>query len=294
MQDQIIIGMLGNIRVSAISGKRLVEEARSIHGLSRVLTAALGRQLLMTSIMSASLKSKNESVTTIIHGGGPAGNLVCVGRYGAKVKGYAASPLVELPLTPSGKLDVGGVVGRSGRLTVIRDLSMKEPYVGECNLVSGEIAEDFAQYYTVSEQTPSLVYLGVRIRPDTGEVLSAGGVLAQPMPGCPDEEIDLLQDCAPNIAELSRMLEEGTPLVEAVQTAVGPALTLTVLDSIVPELCCDCSRDRIERALIALGRQELEDMIEKDGGAELSCHFCNLIYRFDAAELAALLQAAME
>ena len=280
----------GALRFTAISGKELVEEARRIHNLSRVCTAALGRQLLVTAIMAAGLKAETDSLTTIIKGDGPAGSLVCTGRYGALVKGYIANPEVELPLTPNGKLDVGAAVGRRGKLTVIRDLSLREPYVGECNLISGEIAEDFAQYYTASEQTPSLVYLGVRMRPDTGEVLAAGGLVAQPLPDCPDEEIDLLQNQAQEIANLTRYLEQGLSLDAALQKALGDQLPITVAGTAMPSWSCDCSRSRTERALIALGRDELTDMIQQDGGAELLCHFCNKKYVFSADDLSALLQ----
>jgi len=294
MQDQIYNALLcgGTIRVSAISGREMVEKARKIHGLSRVCTAALGRQLLMTAIMAADLKHETQKLTTVIKGTGPVGSLVCCGRYGAKVKGYAVNPEVELPLNEIGKLDVAAAVGTTGKLTVIRDLSLREPYVGECNLISGEIAEDFAQYYTVSEQTPSLVYLGVRVRPDTGEVQAAGGFLAQALPGCPDEDIDLLQERVLKIAKMAQLLQDGMPLSLALNEMLGEKLKLEILDSCVPVWECDCSRERTEQALIALGREELEDMIAEDGGAELSCHFCNKQYRFTAEDLTALLQEA--
>ncbi len=294
MHEDILLQALllqGGVRVTAISGGVMAEEARRIHSLSRVCTAALGRQLMATAMMASQLKHADESLTTIFRGNGPAGNLVCTGRYGALVKGYVANPAVELPLTPAGKLDVAGAVGKSGKLTVIRDLSLREPYVGECNLVSGEIAEDFAQYFTASEQQPSLVYLGVRMLPEEGTVLAAGGLIAQPLPGCPDEAIDALQARAADIPKLTLRLEQGATLEQAV---------FELFEGLEPELAgkkqplwqCDCSRMRTERALIALGREELTDMIEKDGGAELTCQFCNKAYGFTAADLQALLKEA--
>ncbi len=283
--------MGGAIRVTAISGKVLVEEARRVHSLSRVCTAGLGRQLMATAMMATQLKHEEESLTTILRGTGPAGNLVCTGRFGARVKGYVANPEVELPLSPSGKLDVSGAVGSTGKLTVIRDLSLREPYVGEVSLISGEVAEDFAQYFAVSEQQPSLVYLGVRVRPEDGTVLAAGGLFAQPLPGCPDEDIELLQEKAADIEHLSIKLEEGMAL-EAALAELFSGMELELTGELSPVWECDCSVERTERALIALGREELTDMIEQDGGAELTCQFCRKAYSFDAQALRSLLKEA--
>lgn len=184
MQDRIIRGLLGQdtARFTAISGKDLCEKARRTHGLSRVCTAALGRTLLATVMMGTDLKDPRDRLTTIIKGGGPAGNIVCTAGNAGAVKGYIENPGLELPLGPDGKLDVSTAVGWFGELTVVRDLGMKEPYVGRCNLVSGEIAEDFAQYFVMSEQQPSLVYLGVRVDPQSGTVRAGGGLMIQPLP----------------------------------------------------------------------------------------------------------------
>ncbi|HWR23542.1 MAG TPA: Hsp33 family molecular chaperone HslO [Feifaniaceae bacterium] len=292
-KDTILQALLmgGAVRVTAISGKAMIEEARRIHSLSRVCTAALGRQLMATAMMAAQLKHEGESLTTILRGTGPAGNLVCTGRFQARVKGYAANPEVELPLKPSGKLDVSGAVGSGGKLTVVRDLSLREPYVGEVSLVSGEVAEDFAQYFAVSEQQPSLVYLGVRLRPGDGDVLAAGGLFAQPLPGCPEEDILLLQEKAADIERLSLKLEEGLTL-EAALKELFSDMELELTGSLSPAWECDCSVERTERALIALGREELTDMIEQDGGAELTCQFCRRAYSFDAQALSTLLMEA--
>lgn len=280
-----------SVRVATVSARNMVSEAKELHGLSRVATAALGRQLMMTVMMASQLKNDGDRVSTIIRGDGPAGNLVCTGAPGPVVKGYATNPDVELPPTEEGKLDVGGYVGRTGRLTVMRDLPVGDPYVGVSNLVSGEIAVDFAQYFTVSEQQPSLVYLGVRMDGDSGAVRSAAGVLVQPLPGCPDEVIDSLQARADAITTLAMRLDEGEPL-EAATATLFEGLSFEVVERFTPVYHCDCTRERIERALISVGAQELQDMIECDGGAEVKCHFCNAAYGFTAAELAELLRQA--
>ena len=293
MKDLILHGMLcgQTIRFSAIAGKQLVADAQATHSLSRVATAALGRQLLMTSIIASQLKNQTDTVTTVLAGNGPSGNLVCVGRYAGLVKGYATEPAVELPLRADGKLDVGGYVGHSGKLTVIRDLGMKDPYVGMCNLVSGEIAEDFAQYFTASEQQPSLVYLGVREEAETGKVIGAGGILIQPMPNCPDEEIAKVEGLAPVIPQLTKMLSEGATLEEAVEKLLAP-LAPEITERIEPAYRCDCTRDRLEQALLSIGEDELNDILAHEGEAELTCQFCLKRYHFDREDLTELLRAA--
>ena len=293
MKDLILHGMLcgQTIRFSAIAGKQLVADAQATHSLSRVATAALGRQLLMTSIIASQLKNQTDTVTTVLAGNGPSGNLVCVGRYAGLVKGYATEPAVELPLRADGKLDVGGYVGHSGKLTVIRDLGMKDPYVGMCNLVSGEIAEDFAQYFTASEQQPSLVYLGVREEAETGKVIGAGGILIQPMPNCPDEEIAKVEALAPVIPQLTKMLSEGATLEQAVEKLLAP-LAPEITERIEPAYRCDCNRDRLERALLSIGEDELNDILAHEGEAELTCQFCLKRYHFDREDLTELLRAA--
>lgn len=293
MQNIILRGMLCHrtIRFTAISGRELVAAAQKTHELSRVATAALGRQLLMTSMIAADLKNPGDTLTTVIAGNGPAGNLVCVGRYGGLVKGYATEPMPELPLRADGKLDVGGYVGRSGKLTLIRDLGLREPYVGMCNLVSGEIAEDFAQYFTASEQQPSLVYLGVREQAESGAVVGAGGLWMQPLPDCPDAEIARVEAIANRIPLLTERLAEGASLEDALMELLG-ALESEITERIEPAYRCDCTRDRLERALLSIGEEELTDILEQEGEAELTCQFCLKRYHFDRAALEALLAAA--
>ena len=291
MTDQILQGLLKNktIRFAAITGRELVTEAQRIHSLSRTATAALGRELLMVAMMSSQLKNDTDSVSAILSGGGPGGNLVCVGRKGPFVKGCAGDPACELPPKENGKLDVGGYVGRSGKLTVVRDLSLKEPYVGMCHLVSGEVAEDFAEYFTASEQQPSLVYLGVRLEPVSGQVLGAGGLLIQPLPDCPAENVDYVMTRASDIPHLTERLSKGECLKD-ILFSLFPQGDVTFTEELVPAYRCDCSRERMERALMSLGRDDLKQIIEEDGQAELSCHFCNSRYTFTKAELEAILR----
>lgn len=293
MQDILYKGLMcGNTaRFTAISAKGLCETARTTHGLSRVCTAALGRALLITSMMGADLKNETDRLTTLVKGGGPAGNLVCTSGGRGIVKGYIENPTVELPLGPDGKLDVSMAVGWFGELTVVRDMGMKEPYIGRCNMVSGEIAEDFAHYFVISEQQPSLVYLGVRVDPHTGAVRAGGGLIIQPMPNCPDEILDELQGRAEGIRTLAGMLDAGDSLQDAL-AKLFQGLDWEITQQETPAFRCYCSRSRLEQVLISLGREELGDMIQKEHGAELTCHFCNTIYRFDENDLRQLLQEA--
>ncbi len=291
--DIIIRGLLADstVKVMAITGKELVAEARRIHGLSRVCTAALGRTLLMTSMMGAQLKNADERVTAMLKGGGEAGNIICTADWTGRVKGYLDNPTVELPPAPNGKLDVALAVGWFGDLTVIRDMGMKEPYVGTCPIESGEIAEDFARYYTISEQQPSLVYLGVRVDTQTGEVLAAGGLVAQPLPNCPDEVIDALTEKAKAIETLTATLESGVSLKDALMHIFAD-MDFRITANQYPAFRCDCSRERLEQVLISIGEEELADMIATEQGAELTCHFCNTKYSFDEADLTKLLNEA--
>lgn len=295
MRDSMLRGLVCNdaARFTAISGRALCEAARATHNLSRVCTAALGRTLLVTCMMGAELKNEKDRLTAIIKGGGPAGNIVCTAGNSGAVKGYIENPQAELPLGPDGKLDVSMAVGWFGELTVVRDLGMKEPYVGRCDMASGEIAEDFARYFAISEQQPSLVYLGVRVDPHTGEVRAGGGLLIQPLPQCPEEALDELQARAEGIKALAGMLDEGTELSAAL-AKLFDGLNWRVTAEAEPAYRCDCDRPRLEKALISLGKEELTDMIDKEHGAELTCHFCNAKYSFSEEDLRKLLREATE
>lgn len=293
MADRLIRALAANgtLRIFVIEGTELVQEARRVHSLSRVATAALGRQLLMTAMLTADLKNDTDSLSAIIKGDGPAGSMICTGWPPCHVKGRLTHGDVELPLTTQGKLDVGAFVGKHGSLTVVRDLSLRQPYVGSSHLVSGEIAEDFAQYLAASQQQPSLVYLGVRLQADTGGVLAAGGVLVQAMPGCADDTLDAATATQERIAGFSKALESGVD-AEAFLLETFCEFSPVILGAAEPLYRCDCSRERIERALLSVGRDELIDMMETDGGAELSCDFCHTRYRFTKDELRTLIREA--
>ncbi|MDY3816261.1 MAG: Hsp33 family molecular chaperone HslO [Candidatus Limiplasma sp.] len=280
--------MDGMVRGLLMTGTNTVATAAAIHNTSPVATAALGRALMGTSMMGAMLKGDEASVTVTIDGGGPIGRIVCVADK-QSVRGCVDVPNVQLPLRPDGKLAVGMAVGSDGRMSVVRDLGMKSPYVGQTALLSGEIAEDFAAYYVQSEQKPTLQSLGVLVNGDV--VLSAGGVLLQPMPGCPDEIISELELRSPLMADISRELcyDSMTALMEKWFDGLKPV----VLETQDWQYRCPCSRERMEKSLIALGRDELTRMIQDEQeGAELTCHFCKKTERFTQQDLERLLRQA--
>ncbi len=288
--DTIFHGLIldDSMAVYAIDGKDLVTVAQQTHRLSRVATAALGRQLLMTAILASQLKHETDLVTTILQGNGVSGNLVCTGRYGALVKGYATNGEQELPLNANGKLDVSAFVGKVGKLTVIRDLSLKEPYIGISNLVSGEIAEDFAQYFTASEQQPTLCYLGVHEQAASGQVTAAGGVVVQPLPGCDPSHIEKVMAAVDRIATLADALSDGRTL-DACLEDVFRDMSLRKTAEQTPAFLCDCCPERLEGALMSVGKAELEDILLTDGYAELTCQFCEKAYRFSREDLERML-----
>ena len=279
----------GQARAMVAVTTELVEAARATHDLTPTAAAALGRTLTIASIQGAMLKNASDSVTVTIRGGGPIGPVVCVARADGKVKGYVGDPHVDLPLKSNGKLDVGGAVGCTGHVTVVKDLGLRDPYVGQTRMVSGEIAEDMAFYLTVSEQTPSLVSLGVLC--EAGHVQGAGGVLIQPLPGCSEEVLQRLEALAPHLAGVSTMVRELGSAEALAAHALG-GFTYEVLQQTAPALLCDCSRERIERALLSMGEGELRDMIAEQHGAQVSCHFCNKTYDFTEHELLELIREA--
>ena len=276
----------GQARALIAQTTNLCDRAREIHTLSRTATAALGRHLTAAALLGAMLKGEKDSVTCAIKGGGPLGTLMAVANKEATVKGYADHPEVDLP-RKNGKLDVGGAVGRAGRLTVIRDMGLGEPYVGQVNLVSGEIAEDYAMYFTASEQTPSLVSLGVLT---AQTVQAADGLIVQMLPGASEEAVRAVEAQAPAMTGISATLE-ARGLDGAVEALLGP-LSPVRLATLHPSYQCDCTRERIERALISMGKEELQSLIDDQGGAEVGCQFCNKLRRFSKEDLQALLQAA--
>ena len=289
MSDQLIraISQDGLIKVSAVSTRDLTERARQIHKTLPVATAALGRLLAAASMMGSALKEEAASITLQIKGGGPLGTLLAVSDHEGGVRGTVEHPAVDLPLREDGKLDVGTAVGNQGTLTVIRDLRMKEPYVGSVGLLWGEIAEDVALYFVESEQIPTACGLGVLVDRDQS-VLSAGGYLVQMLPGAGEETAEQLEASLRAAKPVTELLR-ADPDPEALLRAALPGLELEILEKRPVEYRCDCSRERMERALISLGREELRAMIDEQGSAELTCRFCDNVQRFSREELEALL-----
>jgi molecular chaperone Hsp33 len=275
----------GQARAFLIDSTGMVESARQIHDLSRTATAALGRHLTAAAMLASMLKDDG-SVTATVKGGGPLGTLMAVAKPDGSVKGYVENPSVDLPRV-NGKLAVGDAVGRNGRLTIIRDMGFGEPYVGQVNLISGELAEDYAMYFTASEQVPSLVALGVLVK---DRVLSAGGLIVQMMPGATEEAIERIEARAEAFKNISAAME-GIGLDEAVERLLG-ALEPEVIGRLGTRYECDCSRERIERALISMGEVELSKLIEEQGGAEVGCQFCGKKRNFTKDELTELLEKA--
>ncbi len=288
MSDQLIraISQDGLMKVSAVSTRDLTERARQIHKTLPVATAALGRLLAGASMMGNALKEEAASLTLQIKGGGPLGTLLAVSDHEGNVRGTVEHPAVDIPLREDGKLDVGEAVGNRGTLTVIRDLRMKEPYVGSVGLLWGEIAEDIALYFVESEQIPTACGLGVLVDRDQS-VLSAGGYLVQLLPGAGEETAERLEASLRAAKPVTELLR-ADPDPEALLRAALPGLELEILEKRPIEYRCECSRERMERALISLGREELRAMIDEQGGAELTCRFCDNVQRFSREELEAL------
>lgn len=277
----------GTLTVMALDSTKLVAEAERIHKTSAVVSAALGRLLTAASMMGDQLKGADNSVTLRLNGGGPAGTLLAVADSGGNARGYAVQPVVELPLNARGKLDVAGAVGTDGTLTVIKDLGLKEPYVGQIPLVSGEIAEDITQYFAASEQIPTVCALGVLVNPDL-TIRRAGGFLIQLLPTADETVIEAVERCVSNAPPVTKLLEDGLTPTEICR-AVLPEFTVEVLDEARPEYRCNCSRERVLRALAATGRESLEELAQ-DAVTEVCCQFCDQKYQIESAELKALLR----
>lgn len=276
---------------SAIDGKDIVNEIERIHRTSAVVTAALGRLSLGASLMGFGLKGKEDSLTLRVNGGGPAGSLIAVSDSFGNVKAYVQNPVVELPLNAYGKLDVRGAVGTGGVISVVKDLGLKEPYCGQTPLVSGEIAEDITNYLAVSEQVPSVCALGVLVAPDLS-VAQAGGYLIELLPFAKEEVISVIERNINSMQSVTELYSSGMTCQEIALKALD-GLEPNVLDDFPVEYRCDCSRDRVERALISLGKAELTDMA-KDEVTEISCHFCSKKYHFTSEEVSALAKSASE
>ena len=272
----------GFVKISAVTARGVVERAREIHGLSPTASAALGRTLCGASMLGELMKEDDASLTIRVNGGGPVGSIIAVSDNGGNVRGYVTEPKADLPLRGDGKLNVGGLVGTNGMLTVSRDIGLKEPYVGSTELVTGEIAEDLAQYMVESEQIPSAVGLGVLVDTDR-TIKAAGGFIVQLMPGAPEELITKLEENIFVMDQLTTVLAEDG--VDEAVRQVLKGLDYETVMRVPVEYRCNCSRERVEQALESCGREELLDMAATGEETEVSCQFCDKIYRFSPSEL---------
>ena len=290
MSDKIIKFLAHERRISVVCANttNMVEEARKTHDMSPVVTAAFGRLLTITAIMATEMKESKDKLTVQLKGNGPIGVMVVTANNKPIVKGYATNPVVELPLNEDGKLDVGGAVGYEGYINVVKDIGLKDPYIGISPLVSGEIAEDFANYFVNSEQRNSAVALGVLV--DKNGVRASGGYLINPMPDATEEDIGAVEQSIFKAGAMSKMLDQNLTLEEIAKRITGDENVEILEDDIVPEFKCDCSKEHMQDALITIGKEELQDIIEKEGKAELVCHFCNKKYEFNKEELENILR----
>lgn len=284
MEDYLVraIAANGQVRAFAAYTKNTVETARQAHNTSPVVTAGLGRLLTAGAMMGSMMKGDRDVLTIKAEGSGPVGHYLVTADSKGNVKGYAANPNVILPANAAGKLDVGGSLG-VGLLTVIKDLGLKEPYTGTCELVSGEIAEDLTYYFASSEQTPSSVGLGVLMTKDN-TVNVAGGFIIQLMPDATEETISIVEEKISTIKSVTSMLENGLDPEGIINLILG-GLDPEILDKMPVRFYCNCSKERVSKALIAIGRKELDNIIEENEPIEVKCHFCNKAYNFTVDEL---------
>lgn len=281
----------GSAYIIACDSTDIVAQAEGIHKTSAVVTAALGRLLTAASMMGSLLKSKDDSITLRLNGNGPAGSVIAVSDYEGNVRGYAQNSIVEIPLNDKGKLDVAGAVGKSGYLYVVKDIGLKEPYVGSTPIVSGEIAEDITNYYAMSEQTPTVCALGVLVNPDL-TVSNAGGFLIQLLPGCPDETIEKIEKSLSDIEPVTVMLSKGMNINEIAQRAMS-GIKIDLLDNSECKYKCNCSKQRVENALISTGIESLKEMAESNEDTSVECHFCDKVYKFTPSEIGKLIEKSI-
>ena len=291
MEDYIVRATAANgfIRAFAAISTNTVEEARKIHGTTPVASAALGRMLTAGAIMGAMLKSEKDLITLQITGSGPLKGVLVTSDSKSNVKGYVVNPDADLPLKPDGKLDVGYAVG-VGTLKIIKDVGLKDPYVGSIELISGEIADDLTYYFAQSEQVPSSVGLGVLVDTDC-TIKHSGGFIVQLMPGADEEIIDKLEKKLMTIPYVTDMLNDGYSAEKMLEAILGD-LELEILEKSPMQYKCTCSKDRVEKAIISLGKKEISQIIEEDKKAELTCQFCGKVYNFNETELKDILLKA--
>ena len=290
MKDKItrFLAYEGRISIMCADTTNLIEEARKIHDLSPLASAAFGRLITMASLMGVEMKDKDDSLTLQIKGNGPIGTMLVVSNNIPEVKGYVVNPHVDLPLNEFGKLDVGGAVGQDGHIYVIKDIGLKEPYIGISPLTSGVIAEDFANYFVNSEQRQVAVSLGVLV--DKNGVRRAGGYLINAMPDSTDEDISNIEKAIFEAGAISKLLDKELSLKEIAIKVTGDKNVRVIQDDIEPKYKCNCSKKKMGEGVITIGKEELEKIINEDGKAELICHFCNKRYKFSKEELEKLLE----
>lgn len=288
MADYIVRATAANasIRAFAVTGRELVETARKAHDTSPVVTAALGRLMMGGVMMGAMLKGENDLLTLQVSGDGPIKGITVTADAKGNVKGYAIEPQVMLPPNAAGKLDVGGAVG-NGVLRVIKDMGLKEPYVGQTVLQTGEIAEDLTYYFATSEQVPSCVGLGVLMEKDN-TVRHAGGFMIQLMPFTEDEVIAKLEENLKKFSSVTSVLNEGKTAEEMLGILLD-GMDMEITDTMPAQFYCNCDKKRVEKAIISIGKKDIEEMIADNKDIEVNCHFCNTSYTFSVEELEELL-----
>lgn len=290
MQDKIVRATAKNDMVRIIAGitTNLVNEGARVHDTTPVASAAFGRMLTAGALMGSTLKSKKEVITLKINGGGEVNGITVTAHDDGTVKGVIGNPYIDRPLNEKGKLDVGGAVGTNGMLYVIKDLGLKDPYVGQVKIQTGEIAEDFAYYFTVSEQTPSAVALGVLVDKDLS-IKAAGGFIVQMLPGADELLADVITYRLQEIPPITTLISEGKTIEEILEF-IFEGMDLKILDSINPEYKCDCSRERVEKALISIGKDDLQELYDDGKSEEIVCNFCNKKYEFTHEDIGEILK----
>lgn len=276
----------GTVRLAVAVTTQMVRKAKEIHNLSPTASAALGRTMTGAALMSTSLKEKSHSITIQIKGNGPLGSIIVITDALANIKGYVANPNVDLPLNEEGKLDVAKAVGR-GFINVIKDLGLKEPYRGQVDLVSGEIAEDLAYYYANSEQIPTVIALGVLVDKD-GSILNSGGYMIQLMPETDEDLINYIENKIQTVKPVTSMLAEGLGAEDMLYKLLGEK-GVNILEKTEPAYKCTCSRDRMERNILSLGEKELRTLLSEQETIEIQCHFCNSKYLFTRDDIEKLI-----
>lgn len=287
-KDVVVKALINNeVAVYACDITNMANEMQRIHNSYPVATTALGRLLAATTLMSSMLKNESDKITLSINGGGCTGTVMATGNAKLEIKGCIGNPQANVKPKENGDLNVGEAVGKDGFLTVIKDLGLKEPYVGKVHLATGEIAEDLTDYFLFSEQQHSIVYLNTWVETDFS-VVNAGGIIVMPLPFCSEETLKFVESKVPKIANYAIYLM-GKQAKEVVED-IFEGMPLKITDTLYPKYHCDCSRKRLEEVLLSLGEKEIKDMIEKDGGAQITCRFCNKKYDFSADDLTKILE----